>query len=74
MLPNAALEVLIDIFVASESSGILPPQLDATLVALLEKSTGGFRPIGIYQSLYRRWAKVRPALTKKWEKLNASCE
>ena len=37
------------------------------IVALLEKPTGGFRPIGLFSALYRVWMKARGDLCMQWE-------
>ena len=42
-------------------------QVSQLVVAMLEKPSGGFRPIGIFPGIYRLWMKARGPLCAKWE-------
>ena len=59
MLCDEALEVLSLLYSMIEMIGKWPSQLCLVQVALLEKSVGGFRPIGLFASSYRVWGKAR---------------
>ena len=74
LLPDEAIQVLLDVLHAAEAVGRFPPQIDQTFMSLLPKPSGGFRTIGLYTSIYRVWAKARAALTKQWERSHASGE
>ena len=37
------------------------------MVALIEKDTGGHRPIGLFRALFRVWAKIRKKHWAEWE-------
>ena len=51
-----------------ELAGRLPSQLGQVVVPLLAKSPGpGFRPMGIFPSLYRVLMKLRRPLCTLWE-------
>ena len=52
---------------ACEAAGVLPHQLLEIYIALIPKMSGGRRPIGLYPSLFRVWAKVRFDIVKDWE-------
>ena len=43
---------------------------DIVVIALLPKSDGGFRPIGLMPFLVRIWTRARKEVTMQWEKLN----
>jgi len=66
-LSDESLEVLVLRLSLAERSGILPTQLSAVMVALLAKEKGGFRPIGIFPSVYRLWGRARRPLAEAWE-------
>ena len=68
LLDPSAISSLISILHLSEALGCLPPQLSAVIIALLPKPTGGERPVGWYQSLYRVWIKARSGMVKEWER------
>eukprot|EP00972_Heterocapsa_arctica_P091379 13482363-Heterocapsa_arctica.AAC.1 len=59
LLSNEALAVLSKILQVIELLGIWPTQVSQLVVAMLEKPTGGFRPIGIFPGIYRLWMKAR---------------
>ena len=72
LLPPGAVDCLLDIFHAMEQAGVLPHQLQQTQINLLNKQTGGTRPIAWYQSLFRVWARARCPLVHCWESNHAS--
>ncbi len=53
LLCDDALLALSEILVLMELTGGLPSQLRATILSMLGKPAGGFRPIGVFTSLYR---------------------
>ena len=55
------------IYTACEKAGIWPSQWDTVLIVLLVKKDGGFRPIGIFMSPIRIYAKARFDLARCWE-------
>ncbi len=59
--------VLSAILEACELLGTMPRQCRLVTAPLLEKPTGGFRPVCIYASLYRLWAKARQPVAAEWE-------
>ncbi len=71
LLSDGALDTLGAILEASELIGYLPRQARLVVTPLLEKPKGGFRPIAVYVSLYRLWAKARRDIAAEWETSNA---
>ena len=67
LLSVEAIAALIDILEASEAVGAMPPQLMASLIALLPKASGGLRPIVWAQSIFRVWSRARLDLVKSLE-------
>ena len=67
LLPAGAIDALIAIMETGEEAGALPAQAMQTFVCLIDKPTGGTRPIGLYQSVFRVWGKIRSVLIKEWE-------
>ena len=68
LLPDLAVEALIDIFMLMEAVGEFPGQAGLVLTKLLPKPRGGTRPIGIYPCIYRVWARTRQIEAARWEK------
>ena len=66
-LSDEALHILAILFEAMELSACLPRQIEKVLIALLPKSSGGFRPIGLFPAVYRLWGRSRRRLAKEWE-------
>ena len=66
LLDDEVLEVLVAILTVCEMVGDMPGQLRRILFTLLPKPKGGFRPIAIFVSLYRLWARARRQLVAKW--------
>ncbi len=67
MLSDGALEALGGLLEVCELVGTFPRQARLVVTPLLEKPKGGFRPIAIYVSLYRLWAKARRSVAADWE-------
>ena len=44
--------------------------VDIVIIALLPKSHGGLRPIGLMPFLVRIWCRARKEVTTQWEELN----
>ena len=70
LLDDEALRVLAAVLELCECLGTMPTNMRQNTVALLPKPKGGFRPIGIYTSLERVWARARSPLIRKWEAKN----
>lgn len=68
LLPQEALEALLDIFRSIECEGILPEQWLTTLVAMLPKNLKVERPIALCNATYRLWAKLRYPEVEAWVK------
>jgi hypothetical protein len=49
-----------------EVLGIFPGPMSEVVVKLLEKPSGGYRPIGLFSTVMRVWAKARCRLCKDW--------
>ena len=62
--------MLISLIIRCEREGRWPVEVALVLIALLPKSDGGFRPIGLLPFLPRVWMRVRKALATKWEQDN----
>ncbi len=67
LLSDGALSALGALLEACELLGALPRQTRMVVTPLLDKPKGGFRPIAIYVSLYRLWAKARRGVAMEWE-------
>ena len=51
-----------------ELTGLMPSGVQHIHVPLLEKPQGGYRPIGLFPSLYRVYMKLRQPAFMQWEK------
>ena len=49
-----------------EEEGIWPQQLEEALIHLIPKASGGRRPIGLFASLPRLWARARKERVRAW--------
>jgi len=67
LLSNGALWALANILNTIELLGEFPEVMQNLLVALIEKDTGGHRPIGLFRALFRVWAKIRKKHWTDWE-------
>eukprot|EP00959_Pyramimonas_sp_CCMP1952_P005414 114009-Pyramimonas_sp.AAC.1 len=54
-----------------ERSGLLPGQMNVVLLIMLSKPDGGHRPIGLFVSIYRLWARARRSCARQSEADNA---
>ena len=70
LLSDSALEVLSMILESAECLGTMPLSARSISVALIPKPKGGTRPIGLFPSPYRIWAKARLPLAQAWEDEN----
>ncbi len=67
MLSDEALTVTGALLEACELLSTFPSQVRLVTTPLLEKPKGGHRPIAVYPSIYRLWAKARRTVTQGWE-------
>ena len=51
-----------------EQIGLWPSQISAILIALIPKSSGGTRPIGLLAALVKLWERVRKPIVADWRK------
>jgi len=65
-MSDDALETVADFFELMEITSLLPAQQRQVYVFLLDKSSGGTRPIGLFTALYRLWSKTRQTDAAKW--------
>ena len=63
-------EWLVEVIHPCEITGIWPMEVDIMVIALLPKSDGGLRPIGLMPFLLRIWCRARKDVTAEWERLN----
>jgi len=70
LLSDEGLQVLDELFQLLELCGNLPAQQAQVYIFLLDKITGGTRPIGLFTAFYRLWAKARQEEAAKWAGLN----
>jgi hypothetical protein len=73
MLCDGALTALGGLLEACELLGALPRQARMVVTPLLDKPKGGYRPIAIYVSVYRIWAKARRNVAAAWEAAHPRC-
>ena len=66
MLNDDALEVLALLHFLLEKSGFLPDQQRFVTIFLLDKASGGTRPIWLSTAFYRLWAKARREDAAVW--------
>ena len=59
--------IIIWIFESAESVGIVPPPNGPCSGFSPPQTDGGVRPIGLYQTQCRIWAKARLSLAENWE-------
>ena len=65
-LSDQGLAALAKLLRACEQALDFPESQAALFTALLETETGGCRPIGLYKSIYRLWAKIRQEEVRAW--------
>ena len=63
--------LLISILLDCERTGCWPYNVALVLIALLAKTDGGFRLIGLIPTTPRVWMRVRRKVARKWELENA---
>ena len=56
------------LLMAAEAIGQWPRNLALVLIAMLPKSDGGMRPIGLFPSLIRVWMRLRRKQCVEWER------
>ena len=67
-MPDSVLLALIRVFLWAEELGRWPSGVAVVIVALLPKPDGGHRPIGLFPTLVRIWARLRKELSRQWER------
>jgi len=67
---DAGLTTLAELYEVFELCGYLPEQQEMVFIFLLDKASGGTRPIGLFTALYRLWAKLRQADAARWAGLH----
>ena len=65
-LGECALWALSRLLVFFEVFGLWPADWASLLTVLLQKPKGGYRPIGLFRSLYRLWGRARAQLISDW--------
>ena len=70
LLSDDGVMALSRLFSLMETLGALPGQVKTVMVLLLGKPKGGFRPIGLFASFYRLWARARRPFAEEWEAKN----
>ena len=66
MLSDGLLQAFAGLLGAVERVGAWPAAVQTLLIALIPKSGGGRRPIGLRPTLVRVWEKVRKPIVAKW--------
>ena len=66
-LHDVVLLALLRILFLCETIGGWPSSIALVIIALLPKSAGGLRPIGLFPWLPKIWAKVRRRVALEWE-------
>ena len=69
-LSETLVVMLIKVILMCEEDGCWPKSVALVIIALLPKTEGGFRPIGLKPFLPRIWGRVRRRLAKAWEAAN----
>ena len=54
----------------AETAGDWSEAVGIVMIALLPKTDGGWRPIGLLPTLVRVWAKARSRFAEEWERKN----
>ena len=66
-LPEHLLERLCGLLMKAEEEGDWTEAVGLVIIALLPKSDGGWRPIGLLPTIIRVWARTRRAEGDEWE-------
>ena len=74
-LRQTTLEWLAKVLYHFEITGRWPELIDVVVIALLPKSDGGLRPIGLMRFLIRIWTRARKEVAMQWERqlITRSC-
>jgi len=67
LLSDVLLEQLAAIFEDSEAAGRWPEVFEEVFAVFIPKADGGLRPILLYATPYRIWAKLRLPIVNEWE-------
>jgi len=70
LLNDDLLNVMATLMELLERSGHLPAQQRQVFIFLLDKSSGGTRPIGLFTAFYRIWSKLRQEKAARWTATN----
>jgi len=70
-LSEAAIRVLIVLFMTFEKKGQWAEVVNLVIIVLLPKKTGGRRPIGLFPTMVRIWMRARIIVARVWEAANA---
>ena len=70
-LSDAVLHAILRLLFLCEAKGVWPTFSAAVLVALLPKTSGGRRSIGLFAWLPKVWAKARRSAATAWEAANS---
>ena len=63
--------LLVAILLECERTGEWPAGIALVVIALLPKTDGGFRPIGLLPSPPRLWMRARRKAARRWEEMNS---
>ena len=69
-LSDASLHTLTLILMVAEQLGRWPTHIGVVVIALLAKTDGGFRPIGLFPSPIRVWMRLRLSVAQRWQAKN----
>jgi hypothetical protein len=69
-LSNETVDILVELMMRCEEEGEWPEAVALVIIALLPKTDGGFRPIGLMPFMPRLWARVRRRCAREWEAKN----
>ena len=70
-MANETVDLLVRVMLKCEEDGEWPEAIALVIIALLPKTDGGYRPIGLMPFLPRLWSRVRRRCARKWEEENA---
>ena len=70
-LPQCILEAVMQLLTLCEAAGRWPTVVQLVIIVLLAKADGGFRPICLTPTLPRVWMRVRRAVARDWEQMQA---
>ena len=67
LLSDQVVQELADILMDIEEAGRWPDRAAEVLAVFIPKADGGLRPILLYTTVYRIWAKARLDYVRRWE-------